>query len=149
MSGKPALPSIYGAQERAAVAGLEDFSPQPRKWDRGDGPVCGSDRVFPAALWAVGYGPWPATNPVARRHRSPNGGVDRQPTDGGLWLGASPSLSDPRSGCVLWPDICPTRSLARDSRSSNLSTLTLAKWLCGAPDWLDPPRMPGSYCGDR
>jgi len=30
----------------------------------------------------------------------------------------------------------------------NLSTLTLAKWLCGAPDWLDSPRMPGSYCGD-
>ena len=59
-----------------------------------------------------------------------------------------PPLSDPRSGCVLWPDICPARSLARDSRSSNLPTLTLAKWLCGAPDWLDPPRMPGSYCGD-
>jgi hypothetical protein len=37
----------------------------------------------------------------------------------------------------------------RDSRSSNLSTLTLAKWLCGAPDRLDPQRMPGSYCGDR
>src|SRR5262249_16141195 len=25
---------------------------------------------------------------------------------------------------------------------------TLAKWLCGAPDRLDPPRMSGSYCGD-
>src|SRR5262245_12567749 len=60
-----------------------------------------------------------------------------------------PPLSDPRSRCVLWRDIRPTRSLARDSRSSNLSPLTLAKWLCGAPDWLDPPRMSGSYCGDR
>jgi hypothetical protein len=64
-------------------------------------------------------------------------------------LGANPSLSDPRSGCLLRRHICSTRSLARDSRSSNLSTLTLAKWLCGAPDWLDPARMPGSYCGDR
>src|SRR5262245_15910048 len=81
-------------------------------------------------------------------HRSPNGGVDRQSTDGRLWLGASPSLSDPRSGCLLRRHICPARSLARDSRSSDLSTLTLAKWLCGAPDWLDSPRMPGSYCGD-
>jgi hypothetical protein len=140
---------IYGAQARIAVPGLEDVSAQPCGWHCGDGPVCRSDRLLPAALWAVGYGPWPATNPVARRHRAPNGGLDRQSTDGGLWLGANPPLSDPRSGCLLWPDICPTRSLARDSRSSNLSTLTLAKWLCGAPDRLDPQRMPGSYCGDR
>ena len=35
---------VYGAQERSAVAGLEDVPPQPRKWDRGDGFVCRSDR---------------------------------------------------------------------------------------------------------
>jgi hypothetical protein len=70
------------------------------------------------------------------------GVMDRQPAHGSLWLGANPSPSDPRSGCLLWPDICPTRSFARDSRSPNLSTLALSKWLCGAPDRLDPPRMP-------
>jgi hypothetical protein len=43
----------------------------------------------------------PATNPVARRHRAAHGGMDCQPTDGGLWLGATPSRSDPRSGCLL------------------------------------------------
>ena len=39
--------------------------------------------------------------PVAWRHSAPDGGMDRQPTDGGLWLGATPSLSDARSGCLL------------------------------------------------
>jgi hypothetical protein len=28
---------------------------------------------------------------VARRHRAAHGGMDCQPTDGGLWLGANPS----------------------------------------------------------
>ncbi|MGE5164296.1 MAG: integrase core domain-containing protein [Sphingobacteriales bacterium] len=28
--------------------------------------------------------------------------MDRQPTDGGLWLGANPPLFDPRSGCLFY-----------------------------------------------
>ena len=52
----------------------------------------------------------PATNPVARRHSAAHGGMDCQPTDGGLWLGANPSRSDPRSGCLL-------RQLIRSSRA--------------------------------
>jgi hypothetical protein len=79
----------------------------------------------------------------------PNGGMDRQPTDGGLWLGATPSLSDPRSGCLLRRHICPTRTLAWHSRSSDLSTLTLAERICGAIDRLDPPGMPRPYCCSR
>jgi hypothetical protein len=126
---------VYGAKARTAVPGLEDVSAQSCRWHCGDGPVCRSDRVVPAALWAADHGPWPATNPLARRHGSPTS--SRQPV-----AGSKSSPSDPRSGCLLWPDICSTRSFARDSRSPNLSTLALSKWLCGAPDRLDPPRMP-------
>jgi hypothetical protein len=93
------------------------------------------------------YGARPATNPVARRHSAPNGGMDRQPTDGGLWLGAS--LSDPRSGRLLRHHIRPTCSLAWHSRSSDLCTFTLAKRICGAFYRLNPPRMPRPYCCDR
>ena len=75
--------------------------------------------------------------------------MDRQPTDGGLWVGATPSLSDPRSGCLLRRHIRPTRSLAWYSRSSDLCTFTLAERICGAFDWLNPPGMPGPYCCDR
>jgi hypothetical protein len=66
-----------------------------RNHDRGEGPVCRSDRLVPPPLWPADHGARPATNPVARRYSAPNGGMDRQPTDGGMWLGATPSLSDP------------------------------------------------------
>src|SRR5262245_28369588 len=137
---------VYGAQARSAVAGLEDVPAQPHLWDRGDGPACGSDRFLPTALRTADYGARPATNPLAWRHSAPHGGMDRQPTDGGLWLGATPSLSDPRSGRLLRRHIRPTRSLAWHSRSSDLCTLTLAERICGAIDRLDPPRMPRPYC---
>ena len=71
-----------------------------------------ADHFLPTALRTADHGARPATNPVAWRHSAPNGGMDRQPTDGGLWLGATPSLSDPRSGCLLRRHIRPTRSLA-------------------------------------
>jgi hypothetical protein len=62
--------------------------------------------VVPTVSFRLLYGllimsPRPATNPVARRHRAAHGGMDCQPTDGGLRLGANPSRSDPRSGCLL------------------------------------------------
>ena len=33
----------------------------------------------------------------------------------------------------------PPPPLSRHSRSPDIATLTLAEWLCGAFDWLDPP----------
>ena len=128
---------------------LKDVPPQPRKWHRGDGFVCRSDRVFPTALRTADHGARPATNPVAWRHSAPDGGMDRQPTDGGLWVGATPSLSDPRSGCLLRRHIRPTRSLAWHSRSSDLCTFALADRICGAFDRLNPPGMRRPYCCDR
>ena len=74
----------------------------------------------------------PATNPVARRHSAAHGGMDCQPTDGGLWLGANPSRSDPRSGCLLRQLIRSSRALARHSRSSDFCTLALAERVRGA-----------------
>ena len=77
MSGRPALPSIWCAGEvRRRRAGRRS-----------------------CATTHMGSRRWPATNPVAWRHSAPDDGMDRQPTDGGLWVGATPSLSDPRSGC--------------------------------------------------
>jgi hypothetical protein len=95
------------------------------------------------AEWTKGTArPRPTTNPLARRYRTPNGGMDCQPADSGLWLGATPSLSDPRSGCLLRRHIRPTRSLAWHSRSSDLCTFTLAERICGTFDRLGPPGMP-------
>src|SRR5262249_54593649 len=135
---------VHGAQERAAVAGLEDVPAQSCGWYRGDGLVRGADHRVPAALWAADRGPRPTTNPLARRYRTPNGRMDCQPADSGLWLGATPSLSNP--GCLLRRHIRPTHSLAWHSRSSDLCTFTLAERICGTFDRLDPPGMPRPYC---
>jgi hypothetical protein len=75
--------------------------------------------------------------------------MDRQPTDGGMWLGATSSPSDPRPGCLLRRHIRPTCSLAWHSRSSDVSTLTLAERICGAIDRFNPPGMPRPYCCGR
>jgi hypothetical protein len=48
--GQTSVAKYMVRKRGATVAGLEDVSPQPRKWDRGDGFVCRSDRVFPTAL---------------------------------------------------------------------------------------------------
>ena len=134
---------VPGAQEGSTVAGLEDVPAQSCRWYRSDGLVRGADHRVQAPLRAADYGPRPTTNPLARRYRTPNGGMDCQPADSGLWLGATPSLSDPRSGCLLRRHIRPTRSLAWHSRSSDLCTFTLAERICGTligsvrREWLD------------
>jgi hypothetical protein len=66
-----------------------------------------------------------------------------------MWLRATPSLSDPRSGCLLRRHIYPTRSFAWHSRSSDFSTLTLAERICGAFDRLNPQGMPRPCCCGR
>src|SRR6478672_10091418 len=60
-------------------------------------------------------------------HRASNGRMDRQSTDGGVWRGANPKLPDPGSRRSLWRDIHPPGSIHRYSRSSDASSLTLAK----------------------
>ena len=133
-----------GRRRRAGRRSCATTHMGSRRW------ICLSFRPsLPTALRTADHGARPATNPVAWRHSAPDGGMDRQPTDGGLWLGATPSLSDPRSGCLLRRHIRPTRSLAWYSRSSDLCTFTLAERICGAFDRLDPPGMPRPYCCDR
>src|SRR6187551_985952 len=46
----------------------------------------------------------------------PTGRMDRQPTDGGVWLGANPSLPDPGSRRRLWRNIHASGSIHRHSR---------------------------------
>src|SRR6266566_9148804 len=79
----------HGAKEGAAVPKLEDVPAQSCRRYRRDGLVCRSDRVLSVAVWAADHGPRPATNPVVRRHGAAHRGMDRQPTDGSLWLGAN------------------------------------------------------------
>src|SRR5262249_45933735 len=133
---------VYGAEEGTAVAGLEDVPAQSCGWYRGDGLVRGADHLLRASLRVADHGPRPTTSPVGRRYSTPNSGMDCQSTDGGMRLGANPSLSDPRSGCLLRQHIRPTRSLSGHSRSSDVSPLALAERICGTIDRLDPPRMP-------
>jgi hypothetical protein len=116
---------------------------------RGDGPVCRSDPVPSTVVWVADHGPRPAANSVARRDGAPHRGMNYQPADGRLWLGASSALSDPRSGCLLRQYIHSPRSLAWHSRSPHICTLTIAERACGAADRLDPAGMPGPYRGDR
>jgi hypothetical protein len=110
----------------------------------------GADHLLAtSSLRIADHGPRPATNPVARRYGTPNSGMDCQPTDGGMWLGANPSLSDPRSGCLLRQHIRPTSSLSWHSRSSYVSPLALAERICGTIGRLDPQRMPRPRRGGR
>jgi hypothetical protein len=72
MSGKPVF-QVYGAQERPAIAGLEDVPAQSCRWHCRDGFVRGPDRLIPPPLWPADHGARPATNPLTRRYRAPNG----------------------------------------------------------------------------
>ena len=50
-------------------------------------------------------GPWPAADTVVWSDREANGRMDRQSTDGGVWLGSNPSLPDPGPRWRLRRDI--------------------------------------------
>jgi hypothetical protein len=63
---------------------------------------------------------------VVLSNRASNGRMDRQSTDGGVWLGANPSLPDPGPRWRLRRDIPASGSIHRDSRSSDVSSLTLS-----------------------
>jgi hypothetical protein len=116
---------------------------------RGDGPVCRPDPVLSTVDSVSDHGRRPAPNLVDRRDRSSHRGMDCQPVDGCLWLGASPTPSDLRSGCLLLQYIHPLRSLAWHSRSSHISPFAVAERIRGALTRLDPPGMPGLCRGDR
>src|SRR5215204_542991 len=117
---------------------MEDVSSQSCRRHRGDGPVRGANHLVPVVIWPVDHGAQPKTDPVAWRYRASNRRVDRQSTHGGMRLGAPTRLSDPRPGCLLRQRVHPPPPLSRHSRSPDIATLTLAKWLCGAVDRLDP-----------
>ena len=87
------------------------------------------------------HGPWSAADPVVWSDRAPNGRMDRQSTDGGVWLGANPTLPDPGPRWRLRRDIPASGSIHRNSRSSDVSSLTLAKRLCRTADRFNPAGM--------
>jgi hypothetical protein len=101
------------------------------------------------AVWTADRGPRPATNSVARSHGASNGRVDLQLADGRLRLGENRSLSDPQSGCSLRQCIRWPSSLAWNSRSSHICTLTRAERVRRTVDQLDTAGMPRTYRGDR
>src|ERR1700751_1716032 len=72
------------------------------------------------ALWIADHEPWSAADPVVWSDRAPNGRMDRQSPDGGVWLGANPSLPDPGSRWRLRRDIPASGSIHRDSRPRRL-----------------------------
>jgi hypothetical protein len=65
------------------------------------------------------------SDPVVWGDRASNGRMDRQSTDGGVWLGANPKLPDPGPQWRLRRDIHPPGSIRRYSRSSDASSLTV------------------------
>ena len=140
---------VHGAKKRTAVARLENVPAQSCGWYRGHGPICRSDPVLSTAVRVADHGPQPAANPVARCDRSPHRGMDCQPTDGRLRLGANPSRPDPRPGCLLRQHIRWPSSFARDLRSSHICTLTMAERVRRTANRLDTPGMPGPRGGDK
>ena len=96
---------------------------------------------FRPALWIADHGPWPAADPVVWGHRASDGRMDRQPTDGGVWLGANPSLPDPGPRWRIRRNIHASGSVHRYSRSPDVSSLTLAKRIRRTADRIDPQGM--------
>jgi hypothetical protein len=95
--------------------------------------------IFFRSLWIAG--PWPAADPVVWGHRASDGRMDRQPTDGGVWLGANPSLPDPGPRWRIRRNIHASGSVHRYSRSPDVSSLTLAKRIRRTADRIDPQGM--------
>src|SRR5215204_5694955 len=131
---------VYGTEEATSFTGMEDVSSQSCRRHRGDGPVRGANRLVPVVIWPLDHGAWPETDPVAWRYRASNRRVDRQPTHTGIRLGPTAELPDPRPGCLLRQRVHPPPFISWPSRSPDIVTLTLAKWVCGASDRLSPPR---------
>jgi|ThiBiot_300_biof_2_1041535.scaffolds.fasta_scaffold19118_3 hypothetical protein len=68
---------------------------------------------------------------IRRPNRSPT-------TDGGVWLGANPSLPGPGPRWCLRRNIPASGSVHRYSRPSNVSSLTLIKCIRRTADRIDP-----------
>src|SRR5262245_26630528 len=75
--------------------------------------------------------------------------MDRQSTDGDVWLGANPSLPDQGPRWRLRREFPASGSIHRYSRPSDVSAFTLAKRLRRTADRLDPQGMPRPYGGVR
>jgi hypothetical protein len=58
------------------ISRLKDISPQPRRWDRVDGPVCRSDILISTALWLADSTARPPPNPMGGRGGTPDRRMD-------------------------------------------------------------------------
>jgi hypothetical protein len=86
-----------------------------------------SNNLVSAPLWAAN---WPPRNPVLPcSYRTPQRGMDKSPTDGGLRLGGGAMLFDPRSGQGLWRGLHPGPSLDGDPRRAHIVPIALAERL--------------------
>src|SRR5215468_4581373 len=47
---------VYGAEEGASLAGVEDVPSQPCGWHCRNGPLCRADNLVPTALWIADHG---------------------------------------------------------------------------------------------
>ena len=155
-SGVSVVNSIQLAKDAESDDPLRDVgSLQNNFWD--------CRRSIPAAGGVGGRDPGVATTDHRASTRQAQSAVISYRRQGRSGLALPPASEGPRRacyrstrdrgsvapGCLLRRRIPPTRSLAWHSRSSDLSTLTLAERICGAPDRLDPPGMPRPYCCDR
>src|SRR4051812_48026539 len=123
---------IHGTETRTSVAGMEDLSSQSCGWYRRDGLVRGAHHLVPVVIRAVDHGARPETDPVAWRYRTSHGRVDRQSTHGGMRLGSTTEIPDPRPGCLLRSRVYPPPSISQHSRSPDIPTIAMAERLRGA-----------------
>ena len=91
---------IYGEAQEASIARVEDLSPQPRRRDRIDGPVCRSDNLISAALWLADFTARPTPNVMAGSDGAPDRRMDRPTTHRGLRLGKDAEILVRDRDCV-------------------------------------------------
>src|SRR6516165_6629421 len=86
-TARPVHTQVYGKEQEAAVARVEDVSAQSCRRDCIDRPVCGSDDLVSAAVRVTDPEARAPRNPVSCGDRASQCGMDKSATDGGLWLG--------------------------------------------------------------
>jgi transposase InsO family protein len=77
---------VYGKAQATPISRLEDVPPQPRRWDRIDGPVCRSDTLS-AALWLADPPARPTPNLMAGSDGAPDRRMDCPAAHRSLRLG--------------------------------------------------------------
>src|SRR5207247_1666452 len=133
---------VYGEEEATAVAGLEDLPSQSCRRHRIDGSVPGPDDFVSAIVRISDPAPQSSQAYVAGCNRASERRMDYPATDRGMRVATGAPIYHSRPGSRLRRCLCPTTSSDGHTRSTDRTTLTMAEWMCGEADRIDPAGLP-------